>query len=181
MDFLIIDDDKTFRDATCLLIEDEGHYAQPASSGQIALEALKEDKYDAVLLDLNLGAENGLDVLGQIVKAQPQLPVVMFTAQGTVKLAVEAMRRGALDFLEKPFTREQLHTMLARLQHFSRLSRNIEQLKEVVKETRSQNPELLLDFATPIMREVMEVLSRAAGTPASMMPMRVHSSSASSR
>jgi NtrC-family two-component system response regulator AlgB len=169
MDFLIIDDDKTFRDATCLLIEDEGHYAQPASSGQIALEALKEDKYDAVLLDLNLGAENGLDVLGQIVKAQPQLPVVMFTAQGTVKLAVEAMRRGALDFLEKPFTREQLHTMLARLQHFSRLSRNIEQLKEVVKETRSQNPELLLDFATPIMREVMEVLSRAAGTPASIL------------
>ena len=68
MDFLVIDDDKTFRDATCLLIEDEGHYAQPAASGAVGLETLKEDPFDAVLLDVNLGEENGLDVLQQILK-----------------------------------------------------------------------------------------------------------------
>src|SRR5580704_3714491 len=114
MDFLVIDDDKTFRDATCMLIEDEGHYAEPAGSGEVGLTNLKDDKFDAVLLDVNLGAEKGLDVLEQIVKAHPNLPVVMFTAQGTVKTAVEAMRRGATDFLEKPFTREQLLNVIAR-------------------------------------------------------------------
>ncbi len=169
MDFLVIDDDKTFRDATCLLIDDEGHYAQPAATGEAGLANLKEDKFDAVLLDVNLGQEKGLDVLDQILKSHPNLPVVMFTAQGTVKLAVEAMRRGALDFLEKPFTREQMHTVLARLQRFNRMSQNIERLEQEVKETKSQNPELLLDFATPAMHEIMGVLLRAAKTPASIL------------
>ena len=169
MDFLIVDDDKTFRDATCLLVEDEGHYAQPAANGEAAHANLKEDRFDAVLLDVNLGRENGLDLLDQILKAQPNLPVVMFTAQGTVKTAVEAMRRGALDFLEKPFTREQMHTVLARLRRFNEMSQNIERLEQEVKETKSQNPELLLDFATPAMRQIMEVLLRAAKTPASIL------------
>ncbi|HZV36328.1 MAG TPA: sigma-54 dependent transcriptional regulator [Verrucomicrobiae bacterium] len=169
MDFLIVDDDKTFRDATCLLVEDEGHYAQPAANGEAALNTLKDDKFDAVLLDVNLGRENGLDVLDQMLKTQPNLPVVMFTAQGTVKTAVEAMRRGALDFLEKPFTREQMHTVLARLNRFNQMSQNIERLEQEVKETKSQNPELLLDFASPSMRQIMEVLSRAAKTPASIL------------
>jgi two-component system, NtrC family, response regulator AlgB len=169
MDFLVIDDDKTFRDATCLLIEDEGHYAQPSATGEAGLANLKEDKFDAVLLDVNLGREKGLDVLEQILKLQPNLPVVMFTAQGTVKLAVEAMRRGASDFLEKPFTREQMHTVLARLQRFNQMSQNIERLEQEVRETKSQNPELLLDFTTPGMRSVMDVLIRAAKTPASIL------------
>jgi NtrC-family two-component system response regulator AlgB len=90
MDFLVIDDDKTFRDATCLLIEDEGHHAESAATGEIGLQTLKDDEFDAVLLDLNLGDENGLDVLQQLVKSTPDLPVVMFTAQGNVASAVEA-------------------------------------------------------------------------------------------
>jgi len=103
MDFLVIDDDKTFRDATCILIDGEGHYAEGAAVGSEGLERLKADRFDAVLLDVNLAEESGLDLLPQIVKSYPNLPVVMCTAQGNVKTAVEAMRRGAADFLEKPF------------------------------------------------------------------------------
>jgi NtrC-family two-component system response regulator AlgB len=169
MDFLVIDDDKTFRDATCMLIEDDGHYAEPAASGEVGLNSLRDDKFDAVLLDLYLGEENGMEVLEKILKSHPNLPVVMFTAQGSVKTAVEAMRRGAMDFLEKPFTREQMHTVIARLQHFRKMSQNIERLEQEVKESRSQSPELLLDFATPIMRDIMDVLLRAAKTPASIL------------
>jgi NtrC-family two-component system response regulator AlgB len=66
MDFLIIDDDKTFRDATCFLIEEAGHYAEGVESGQLALNLLKEDKWGAVLLDVNLGQDHGLDVLVEI-------------------------------------------------------------------------------------------------------------------
>jgi NtrC-family two-component system response regulator AlgB len=169
MDFLVIDDDKTFRDATCLLIDGEGHYAEAAGSGELGLIELKEGKFDAVLLDLNLGPEKGLDILEQILKRQPNLPVVMFTAQGSVKNAVEAMRRGAVDFLEKPFTREQFHLVIARVQRFHQLSQNIERLEREVKDSNAQSPEILLDSNTPLMKEVMDTLLRAAKTPASIL------------
>jgi NtrC-family two-component system response regulator AlgB len=169
MDFLVIDDEKIFRDATCLLIEEEGHYAESAESGEVALRTLREQKFDAVLLDVNLGREQGLDILRQILTDNPNLPVVMCTAQGTVTSAVEAMRRGALDFLEKPFTEEQFHLVLARVQRFNQLNQDIERLEERVKETTSQNPELLLDFASTAMREIMDVLLRAAKTQASIL------------
>ncbi len=169
MEFLVIDDDKTFRDATCYLIESEGHYGQPASNGQSALANLKENEFDAVLLDVNLGPESGLDLLPQILRAYPNLPVIIFTAQGTVHNAVEAMRGGALDYLEKPFTREQFHRVVARVQRFNQMSQSIERLEREVKETKSQSPELLLDFATPRMKEIMAVLEKAARTPASIL------------
>src|SRR5271170_2901043 len=169
MDFLVIDDDKTFRDATCFLIEEAGHYAEGVDSGQLGLTSLKDDKFDAVLLDLNLGSENGLEVLTEIQKRKPQIPVVMFTAQGNVKVAVEAMRRGAVDFLEKPFQREQFMTVLARLQRLGQMRQQIERLEQQVTETRAQNLEPIFDFATPAIRDVMDVLHRAAKTPASIL------------
>jgi two-component system, NtrC family, response regulator AlgB len=169
MDFLIIDDDKTFRDATCFLVEESGHYAEGVESGQLGLTWLKEDKWDAVLLDVNLGRENGLDVLTEIQKQSPQVPVVMFTAQGSVKVAVEAMRRGAVDFLEKPFQREQFMTVLARLQRLRQMGQRIERLEQEVTEIKKQGIEPIFDFTTPIMREVMDILLRAAKTPASIL------------
>jgi NtrC-family two-component system response regulator AlgB len=169
MDFLVIDDDKTFRDATCLLIDNEGHYAEAAASGALGLAELREGKFDAVLLDLNLGPENGLDILEQMHKLQPNLPVILFTAQGSVKNAVEAMRRGAADFLEKPFTREQFHLVLARVQRFHQLLQNIERLEREVQDSHAQSPEILLDSSVPLMKEVMDTLLRAAKTPASIL------------
>ena len=169
MDFLIIDDDKTFREATCFLIDEENHYAEGAASGQLGLKRLKEEKFDAVLLDLNLGPENGLDVLTEIQKAYPDLPVVMFTAEGNVKTAVEAMRRGAADFLEKPFRNEQFFTVLARLQRLRQMGQQIERLEREVTETKAQEAECVFDFTAPAMQEVMETLLRAAKTPASIL------------
>lgn len=170
MDFLVIDDEKSIRDATCMLIDDEGHYAEPVVNGAGALTRLKEEKYDAILLDLNLGPENGLDLLDVLVKQYPQIPVVMFTAQGTVKTAVEAVRRGALDFLEKPFTREEFRAVLARLTRFRQMSQRIETLEKEVKEVRQQSgPEPRFDFETPAMKSVMDVLMRAAKAPAAIL------------
>ncbi|MDE3067561.1 MAG: sigma-54-dependent Fis family transcriptional regulator [Verrucomicrobiota bacterium] len=169
MDFLIIDDDKTFRDAACFLIEDGGHYAQGVESGRLALEALKDGRFEAVLLDLNLGRESGLEVLTEIQKQFLDLPVIMFTAQGSIPSAVEAMRRGAVDFLEKPFQGEQFTAVLARLQRLRQMSRRIERLEQEASETRAQALEPIFDFSTPAMLEAMEVLLRAARTPASIL------------
>jgi NtrC-family two-component system response regulator AlgB len=169
MNFLVVDDDKTFRDATCFLIDESGHYAEGADSGQTGLASLREEKFDAVLLDLNLGRENGLDVLLELQQQFPQIPVVMFTAQSTVKTAVEAMRRGAVDFLEKPFQREQFMTVLARLMRLRQLSQRIERLEQQVTETKTQSLEPIFDFSSPVMRGVMDLLLRAAKTPASIL------------
>ena len=128
---------------------------------------LREDAFDAVLLDVNLGGKAG-SMCWTKSSQLPQMPVLMFTAQGTVKTAVEAMRRGALDFLEKPFTPNN-YTGVARLQRFSQMNQSIQRLEREVKETQSQTPELLLDFTTPVMQEIMAVLDRAAKTPASIL------------
>ncbi|MGD0410409.1 MAG: sigma-54 dependent transcriptional regulator [Verrucomicrobiota bacterium] len=169
MDFLVVDDDKIFRDAACLLIEEEGHRARPAGSDSAALAELEKDDFDAVLLDVKLGGEDGLDLLPRVLRGRANLPVVMLTAQGHVDTAVEAMRRGAVDFLEKPFLREQFHRALARVQRFHQMSRTIGRLEQEARDTQSQNPELLLDFASPQMRKIMEVLVRAARSPASIL------------
>ncbi|HVW20559.1 MAG TPA: sigma-54 dependent transcriptional regulator [Opitutaceae bacterium] len=169
MEFLVIDDDRVFREASCLMIEDEGHHAQSAANPERALEALREDSFDAVLLDVHLGPHNGIALLPAIAKLRPNLPVVMFSAQGTVKIAVQALHQGAVDFLEKPFTRDQFHAMLARLRRISEMGRKIEHLEEQVKETEAQSPEPIAEFETPAMKAVMSVLLRASKSPASVL------------
>ncbi len=169
MDFLIIDDDRIFREATCLLIEDEGHYAEGAATADVALEALKLGKFDAVFLDVNLGPDNGLLLLPKILKLRPTQSVVMFSAQGTIKNAVQAMQQGAVDFLEKPFAREQFLAVLARLRRFNDMEKKIEKLQEQVDETVAGQPEFIADFETPAMKQVMDVLSRAARSSASVL------------
>jgi NtrC-family two-component system response regulator AlgB len=169
MDFLVIDDDKVFREATCLLIEDEGHRAETAGSADVALTLIREENFDAVLLDVNLGRESGHAILPQILKIRPNMPVVMFSAQSTVKKAVQAIQLGAVDFLEKPFTREQFNTVVARVQKFSRMGGQIERLEEEVKESHAEQVEPLFDFDTPAMKQVVEVLERSAKTDASVL------------
>jgi NtrC-family two-component system response regulator AlgB len=169
MDFLVIDDDRTFCEATCLLIEGEGHYVESASTPELALEALRTGKFDATLLDLHLGRHSGLELLPEIIKLRPDMPVVMFSAEGTVKAAVQAMHHGAMDFLEKPFTREQFHLVFARIQRFAEMSHKIEQLEEGIKEAQSDSPDAFIDFETPSMKALADVLRRAAKSPSAVL------------
>jgi NtrC-family two-component system response regulator AlgB len=166
MDILIVDDEKIIRDAVSQLVEDEGHYAETASTGETALKSLKEAAFDLVLLDVNLDRENGLDVLVKIQQQNPNIPVVVFTAAATTKTAVEAMRRGALDFLEKPFTPEQFRIVLSRVQKHHKLADRVIELQTQVA---SQTPEAVFESASPAVSEVLDVLFRAAGTPASIL------------
>ena len=169
MDFLIIDDDKSFRDAACRIVEGADHYAEGVGSGMEGLALLKRERFQAVLLDDRLDGENGLDLLPRIHGQSPGLPVIVFTEEGNVKTAVEAMRRGAVDFLEKPIQREQFLEVLARLKRLRQMGQRIEHLQREVTASKTQNPEPSFNFATPLMREAMEVLLRAAKTPASIL------------
>src|SRR3954467_15114411 len=115
MRILIVDDEPGIRKTTRIAIETAGHEAAEAPNSARALKLLDEDAFDAAFLDLKLGAEDGLEVLAKLLKAQPTLAVIMFTAYANIATAVEAMRRGAFDFIPKPFTPDQIRAVLTKV------------------------------------------------------------------
>src|SRR5262245_2807861 len=105
---LIADDQADVREALRLLVKGEGYQGQTVSSPDGVMQALAEHEFDLVLIDLNYArdttsGEEGLDLLGRIRTLDPTMPVVVMTAWGTVDLAVASMRRGACDFVTKPW------------------------------------------------------------------------------
>lgn len=166
MDVLIVDDDPAVREVALQLVEDGGHYAEPAENGKVALAALAAGRFDLVLLDLQLGAEDGLVLLGKILEKHPELAVAMITGRSSVSSAVEAMKRGALDFLEKPFTREHLNVLLQRARKHGALVRKVETLNQ---EIAGQQPAASYGSESPAMRPALDVLFRAADSDASIL------------
>jgi NtrC-family two-component system response regulator AlgB len=169
MKFLIVDPDPTIRNGTCDLIEAEGHSTASAASAPESLTALQQESCDAVLLDSNLAQAESLDLLAQIQQTHPRVAVVMMSARGTIRSAVEAMQRGALDFLEKPFRREQFVSLVGRVHRWQRIGDRIDHLEDEVNQARSNEVDLLLEFSDPLMQEALEILSRASSTPASLL------------
>ena len=105
---LIADDQPDVLEALRLLLKGEGYRIETAGSPAAILEAIDGDEFDAVLMDLNYArdttsGQEGLDLLSQLRAHDPTLPVVVMTAWGSVEVAVEAMRRGARDFVQKPW------------------------------------------------------------------------------
>src|SRR5438093_5966515 len=103
MEVLLIDDDASLRRTMRTALETMGHHATDARDGTQALEMLGRRPFDVALLDLRLAREQGLDLLPELLRQAPGLCVVIVTAYATIETAVEAMRRGAFDYLPKPF------------------------------------------------------------------------------
>src|SRR5271154_4857310 len=100
---LVVDDEANIRMTLSLCLEAEGHDVVGASNIEDALEEIARRAFDLVFLDLRLGMQNGLDYIPQIVQETPWTRVVVITAYASVDTAVEAMKRGASDYLPKPF------------------------------------------------------------------------------
>jgi len=166
MRILIIDDEKNIRLSMTLALEAEGHEVSTASSSATALAELKTAPYDAVLLDLKLSQENGLDVMEEILRLSPQAAVVMVTAYASVETAVEAMRRGAFDYLPKPCTPEQVRQVLARIEKTRKLERRVAELESRLG---AEAPETDLTSESPSMQKVLDVAFRAADSDATVL------------
>ncbi|HEY8994275.1 MAG TPA: sigma-54 dependent transcriptional regulator [Lacunisphaera sp.] len=167
MRILIVDDQRSIRLTTAQAIRAEGHEADTADSSRVALLKLQEERYDLVLLDLRLESEtDGLDCLVRLQKIAPQLPVVICTAHASIETAVEAMRGGAQDYLEKPFTPEQLRHLLARIDKSRQLRQRVDELEEQVAQSLPA-----MDFTSddPGMAEVISLVERAARAKASIL------------
>src|SRR6266540_4072255 len=98
-----------------------GHEVTSACDGQAALTALESHPVDLVFLDLEMPGLNGIEALRRITQRWPDLPVMILTAHGTIRLAVEAMKDGAVDFLTKPFESGQLDSIVAKALELSEL------------------------------------------------------------
>ncbi len=166
MRVLIIDDEASIRKITRVAVETSGHTAAEAPGAIRALRAVEEESFDAVFLDLRVGAEDGLDVLAKILRISPSLPVVMFTAYANIATAVEAMRRGAFDFLPKPFTPEQIRTVLTKIEKTRALEQRVRTLES---ELAAEAPPVELDSAEPGVQAVLGVAFKAAATPATIL------------
>jgi NtrC-family two-component system response regulator AlgB len=163
---LIVDDESSLRRTLRLTLESMKHCLTDVAAGQPALAALAQERFDLVFLDLRLGRESGLDLLPQILHAAPGVGVVVMTAFAAVDTAVEAMRRGAFDYLPKPFTPEQLRLLLARWEQVRGLRTEVTDLREQV---RAAVPEADLHTEEPAVRAVLDVAFRVAPTDAAVL------------
>ena len=120
MNILVIDDHPNLVRVTVMALHTLGCRTFTAATTAAATRLLGTEKIDGIFLDVNLGAESGLDYLSQLVAQDTRRPVIIFTAQAKEEVAGEALRRGALGFLVKPFTLADLKQQMTRLEQYRR-------------------------------------------------------------
>jgi two-component system nitrogen regulation response regulator GlnG len=118
---LVIDDEQSVRYSFRRVLENERVKVLTAATGAEGLAAVRDEAPDVIILDLQLPDRTGLDVFGDIRELDPRLPVVFITAHGTTETAIEAMKRGAFDYLVKPVALERLSQVIERALDAARL------------------------------------------------------------
>ncbi len=166
MRFLIIDDEASIRKTTTVLLEGLNHQAVAVDNETAALQQLDRGRFDGAFLDLKLDGRSGLDLLPRLLEKNPGLVVIVFTAYASIETAVEAMRRGAADYVPKPFTPEQIRTVLARLARTRKLEQRLADLESRLS---ADAPAADLGTAEPAMQKVLEIALKAAATPATVL------------
>ena len=166
MRILIVDDEPGIRRTTRIAVETAGHEAAEAPNATRAMKSLDDEQFDAAFLDLKLGADDGLDVLTKMLKSQPTLAVVMFTAYANIATAVEAMRRGAFDFVPKPFTPDQIRAILAKIEKTRALETKVRALES---DLAAESPPIDLQSTEPQTQHALEIAFKAAETPANIL------------
>ena len=131
-DILIIDDEEDIRELVAGILQDEGHGARTAGNSDAAIESIRSRRPQLVFLDIWLQGSklDGLQLLDLIKEEHPSLPVVMISGHGNIETAVAAIKRGAYDFIEKPFKADRLLLVADRALETSRLKREVQELKQ---------------------------------------------------
>jgi DNA-binding NtrC family response regulator len=171
---LVADDQPDILEALRLLLKGEDYDVETALSPAGVLLAVQGGDLDAALIDLNYArdttsGDEGIDLLGRIRAADPTLPVSVMTAWGSVDGAVEAMRRGAYDYVEKPWSNERLALTLRRQVEMGRALRAGRQLQTEIDTLRSSPGRPLLIAESPRMRPVLDLMARIAPSEANVL------------
>src|SRR5215831_16480241 len=169
---LIADDQADVLEALRFLIKGEGYQAVPVTSPAAVINEVESRDFDAVLMDLNYtrdttSGQEGLELLNRIQMLDTTLPVIVMTAWGSVELAVEAMRRGARDFIQKPWDNARLSAILKTQIELGRALRKGMRLEAENRALRSERfPQLIAQ--SPSMRPVLDVISRVGPSDANV-------------
>jgi two-component system response regulator AtoC len=158
---LVVDDDRRMRRTLQIVVESMGLASAAAASGEDAREQLRKGRFDLVLTDLKMPGASGIDLLEQVRAEHPRLPVVLITAYGTIQTAIEAMRKGASDYVLKPFDNESLRLVIGRALELERYRSENVFLREQVGESWAAEDSFL---ALPSMREVADRIGRVASS-----------------
>ncbi len=147
---LIVDDDTDFRQSISKALRGSGYRTDEASSGKGAIEKAASDRFDIVLLDLMMPDMSGIDVLTELRRIRPKTKVIMITAFATINNAVESIKRGASDYISKPFKINELLTTIRRVLEEVKFEEGIEKL---------DLDSALFSLSSPIRRGIMRTLS----------------------
>ena len=163
---LVVDDEKNIRATLAACLEGMGCRVAAVATASDALATLERQAFDLAFLDLRLKETSGLDLLPKLLALRPQLPIVMITAYATISTAVEAIKRGARDYLPKPFTPAQIRRLVNGLAERLNLSRRVEELQAHLREAV---PEVILETESPKMRATLDLAARAASSEATVL------------
>jgi NtrC-family two-component system response regulator AlgB len=160
---LVVDDDAGVRQSLRLCLESAGARVLGVATGNAALEALDRSHFDVVFLDLWLGPEAGMDLLPELLQHQGDVGVIVVTAFASIESAVDAIKRGAVDYIPKPFTPDQIRLTAHRVLEAQHLRRRVAELQEELDESGES---LLFDSCSPAFRQFLQLAGRAAASDA---------------
>jgi len=156
---LIVDDDDGLRESLEMVLASEGYELVTAADGEQALERLENSAVDVILCDLRMPGIDGFDLIPQMARRLPGVPIILMSAHGTSDLAIEAMQRGAYDYLAKPFQPSEVLLTLRKAHERERLRRANELLQREVNRAVGERP---IVAASEPMIELLELLERTA-------------------
>jgi two-component system, NtrC family, response regulator len=163
---LVVDDEVNYLTVMEALLGEENYEVLTAPGGQEALKLATNNDVDLVLTDMKMPKMNGIELLGEVKRLYPDLPVIMMTAFGTVEKAVAAMKAGAFDYILKPFKNEELLVTIARaLEHHRLVQQNRMLLQDLDKKYGAPN----IVGESKAMREILALVKRVANSRATVM------------
>lgn len=130
---LVVDDEKRIRDGCIKVLTQQGFEVAEAESGTISLEMIEREHFDVVLLDLMMPAISGFDVLAHVKAVHPDTTIIVISGYATVDHSIEAMKKGAFDFIPKPFSPEQLRVVVAKAVEYTRALKDIANEKSRIR------------------------------------------------
>ena len=183
---LVVDDESEIREGLELLLQSEGYQVSSAETAMSGLAQLEERPFDLLLLDVSLPDRNGIDMLKDIHRQDPHLPIVLITAYGSIEMARTAFKSGAMDYITKPWSNDELLAQVAQAVEARRLRDENVQLKRALKQRfnfpniigKSDKMLTLFDLVTQVAPSRSTVLiSGESGTGKELIAKAIHSAS----
>ena len=163
---LVIEDDEVLRQLLIDVLSDQEYHVEAAETGEDGLGTMEQDVFDIILLDINLPGMDGMDVLRLAPARQPDAQVVMMTAFGTVDTAVEAMKQGAFDYINKPFSTDELLLTITRALEEQDLRREVARLRQ---RARGVGGDIQMVGKSPALERVIDLIARVAPSRATVL------------